>query len=90
MSDLKQKLVDLKRELDELRAQPIPKKPRPKPAAEVIPGPWPRRVRTEQEIIEYQRLIDWYWERNLARWAEQSAEPSPERKLNDWIYGRNR
>jgi hypothetical protein len=79
--------------LDEMMAQPIPKRAKPKPvapAAEVVAGPWPRRQLTEWQIIENQRQIDYWWELHKAQEAERLAEPSPDKKLSDWIWGRDR
>jgi hypothetical protein len=64
-------------------------KPPPKPA-EIVPGPWPRPKLTEAELLAKQQQIDYWWERHLSEQARRSAEPSPDQKLTDWIWGRDR
>jgi hypothetical protein len=64
-------------------------KPKPKPA-EIIAGPWPRPKLTEAELIARQLELDRWWERHLLEERQRRTEPSPEQKLSDWIWGRNR
>jgi hypothetical protein len=64
-------------------------KPKPKPA-EVVAGPWPRPKLTEQQIIARQLELDRWWQRHRQEEARRSAEPTPEEKLSDWIWGRDR
>jgi hypothetical protein len=74
--------------LAELRAKPL-SRVRP-PAAPVVPGPWPKPKLTEKEIIEKQRVIDEWWEWNLAEKARRAARAEdPGKRLEDWIWGRD-
>jgi hypothetical protein len=59
------------------------------PKAEVVPGPWKRRKLTEQELVNQQSRIDEWWQRHLDDVAEREAEPSPERRISDWTWGRS-
>ena len=62
----------------------------PAPMAEIVPGPWPRRLLTEQELINRQQQIDYWWGRHLEEVADRNRERTSEEKLSDEIWGRSR
>ena len=73
----------------DMLAQLERKPPKPKPA-EVVPGPWPRPKLTEAEIIAKQQQLDYWWEQRRLAEAQRRTEPTPDQKLTDWIWGRDR
>jgi hypothetical protein len=79
--------------LAELRAKGIR---RVKPPAPVVPRPMLVSVEghppvlTEEELIRRQKVLHEWWEWNRAEQARRSADPSPEQRLTDWIWGKGR